>query len=79
MTPDTFVSVLEGLAMVFVEPTDDLPERIEALLERVGYRSEVELLIDAGPVWPEPSTVLRFTEDEVEVLREGQGPLPTGS
>jgi tRNA threonylcarbamoyl adenosine modification protein (Sua5/YciO/YrdC/YwlC family) len=52
----------------------------EAVLEEPeAYErfSEVGLIVDGGPLWPEPSTVLRLLDDEVEVLREGQGPLPT--
>lgn len=36
----------------------------------------VDAIVDVGPLWPDPSTVLRLVDDEVEVLREGQGPLP---
>ena len=39
--------------------------------------SEVAVVVDAGPLWPDPSTVLRLTGDEIEVLREGQGEVPT--
>jgi tRNA threonylcarbamoyl adenosine modification protein (Sua5/YciO/YrdC/YwlC family) len=36
----------------------------------------VEVIIDGGPMWPEPSTVLDMTSGHVEVLREGQGSIP---
>ncbi len=42
------------------------------------YARDVSVVIDGGPLWPEPSTVLRLADDEIEVLREGQGPLPGG-
>ena len=45
-------------------------------LERIHGRN-VDVVLDAGMIWPEPSTVLRLSDDELEVLREGQGPLPT--
>ena len=44
-------------------------------LERIHGRS-ISVIVDAGPLWPEPSTVLRLVDDDIEVLREGQGPLP---
>ncbi|MEM6291604.1 MAG: L-threonylcarbamoyladenylate synthase [Myxococcota bacterium] len=47
------------------------PEDLERIHGRV-----VSVVIDAGPLWPEPSTVLRLFDNEIEVLREGQGPLP---
>jgi tRNA threonylcarbamoyl adenosine modification protein (Sua5/YciO/YrdC/YwlC family) len=45
-------------------------------LERRHAR-DVREVIDGGLLWPEPSTVLRLVDDEIEVLREGQGPVPT--
>lgn len=44
-------------------------------LERIHGR-DVRVVIDGGMIWPQPSTVLRLTGDEIEVLREGQGELP---
>lgn len=44
-------------------------------LERAHAR-DVRVVIDGGPLWPDPSTVLRLADDEIEVIREGQGPLP---
>ncbi len=41
------------------------------------YARDVRIVIDGGPSWPNPSTVLRLVDDEIEVLREGQGPVPT--
>jgi hypothetical protein len=33
----------------------------------------VAVVVDVGPVWPDPSTVLRLIDDEVELLRQGKG------
>lgn len=44
-------------------------------LERRHAR-DVALVIDVGMLWPDPSTVLRLVDDQVEVIREGKGPLP---
>ncbi len=52
---------------------DAVPELEEAEeLERQHVR-EVSVVVDVGPLWPDPSTVLRFIDDEIEVLREGKG------
>lgn len=52
---------------------DAVPELEEAEeLERQHAR-EVSVVIDVGPLWPDPSTVLRLIDDEIEVLREGKG------
>lgn len=40
------------------------------------YGSEVRAVIDGGPLWPDPSTVLQIVDDELVVLREGQGEIP---
>ena len=42
---------------------------------RERYGSQLEAIIDGGFLHPQPSTVLDLTDDEVEVLREGKGPL----
>jgi len=48
------------------------PEELEQ-----QYARDVRIVIDGGLLWPNPSTVLRLVDDEVEVLREGQGAVPT--
>jgi len=55
------------------EEEPDLEDPVE--LERL-YRGQVEIVLDGGPLWPEPSTVLRATGRELEVLRVGQGKVP---
>jgi tRNA threonylcarbamoyl adenosine modification protein (Sua5/YciO/YrdC/YwlC family) len=49
-------------------------EDVDELHDR--YAKEVAVVIDIGPVWPEPSTVLRFDADGVEILRQGKGIYP---
>jgi len=73
--------LVEGLEMPLltgsVTPAEEEPdlEDPDVYLER--YAGDVDAVVDTGPLWPEPSTVLRFTtDDQIEVLREGQGPLP---
>lgn len=41
-------------------------------LEKV-YRNEVDLVIDCGPKYSEPSTVVDFSEGDVKLLRLGKG------
>ncbi|HOV07762.1 MAG TPA: L-threonylcarbamoyladenylate synthase [Spirochaetota bacterium] len=43
-------------------------------LEKV-YRNEVDIVIDAGPKMAEPSTVVDFSEDSIEIIREGKGKI----
>jgi tRNA threonylcarbamoyl adenosine modification protein (Sua5/YciO/YrdC/YwlC family) len=40
------------------------------------FAREVDVVVDGGPLWPEPSTVLKLVDDAIEVVREGQGALP---
>lgn len=44
-------------------------------LER-SFSGRVDVLVDGGPIWPEPSTILQATGGELEVTREGKGALP---
>jgi tRNA threonylcarbamoyl adenosine modification protein (Sua5/YciO/YrdC/YwlC family) len=56
---------------------EDEPELEEPEALELRYAHDVALIIDAGYLWPEPSTVLRFDESgDIEVLRVGQGPVP---
>jgi tRNA A37 threonylcarbamoyladenosine synthetase subunit TsaC/SUA5/YrdC len=50
-----------------MEHADELEKR---------HRGDVSLVIDAGSLWPDPSTILRGSGDRLEVLREGQGAVP---
>ncbi len=66
----------EPLLTGSVTPAEQDPDLEEPEdLERLHGR-DVTVVVDAGPLWPEPSTVLRFIDDHVEVIREGQGPVP---
>jgi tRNA threonylcarbamoyl adenosine modification protein (Sua5/YciO/YrdC/YwlC family) len=38
-------------------------------------RNEVDLIIDGGPIVPEPSTVVDFTGNRPEIIREGKGEI----
>ncbi len=37
------------------------------------FGKQVDLVIDGGPVYPDPSTVVSLVTDQVEILREGKG------
>ncbi len=43
-------------------------------LEKV-YRNEIDLVIDSGPIVPDPSTVVDFTEDNPVIIRNGKGEI----
>lgn len=54
---------------------DDAPELEDPdELER-RFRGRVDVLIDGGHMWPEPSTILQASGGELEVTREGKGPV----
>jgi tRNA threonylcarbamoyl adenosine modification protein (Sua5/YciO/YrdC/YwlC family) len=46
------------------------PEEIES-----EYGRDVDLVIDGGPLFPAPSTVIDFSGLEPEIVREGKGPV----
>jgi tRNA threonylcarbamoyl adenosine modification protein (Sua5/YciO/YrdC/YwlC family) len=48
------------------------PEDIRNRLEK-----EVDLIIDAGDIAYEPTTILGFTEDKPEIIRQGKGVVDT--
>ncbi len=53
------------------DPTLEDPEEFERF-----YRGRVDILVDGGPMWPEPTTILHAKDSELEVTREGKGALP---
>lgn len=62
--------LLTGSVTRYEDAAPELEEGEE--LEQRHVR-EVSVVIDVGPLWPDPSTVLRLIGDEIEVLREGKG------
>jgi len=67
----------EPLLVGSVTPADEEPKLEDAEIFEARYRADVACVIDGGPLWPAPSTVLRAGHEEIEVLREGQGPVPS--
>lgn len=53
--------------------SDDVPVPAEAyeIEELIGNR--VDLIIDGGPVYPDPSSIIALTGDVPEILRVGKG------
>ncbi|MBN1946430.1 MAG: threonylcarbamoyl-AMP synthase [Bradymonadales bacterium] len=41
-----------------------------------AWCNQLDIVIDAGPFFPEPSTVLQVDDNEVLVIREGKGQIP---
>ena len=66
----------EPLLSSSVSSADEEPDMEHADELEKRYRGDVGVVIDAGPIWPDPSTVLRGSGDRLEVLREGQGAVP---
>ena len=53
------------------EPALEDPEEFERF-----YRGRVDVIVDGGPMWPEPSTILQATGNELSVTRVGKGAVP---
>ena len=66
----------EPLLSGSVSSADEEPDMEHADELEKRYRGDVGVVIDAGPIWPDPSTVLRGSGDRLDVLREGQGAVP---
>lgn len=66
----------EPLLTGSVTSADDAFELEEPELYETRYARDVQVVVDGGPLWPEPSTVLKLADDQIEILREGQGALP---
>lgn len=66
----------EPLLVGSVTRADAEPDLEDPEIYEKRFRGEVGIVIDAGPLWPEPSTILRAGHEEIEVLRVGQGVVP---
>jgi tRNA threonylcarbamoyl adenosine modification protein (Sua5/YciO/YrdC/YwlC family) len=66
----------EPLLTGSVTPSEQPPELEEPEQFEKRYRGDVAVVLDGGPMRPNPSTILRCNMDGIEVLREGQGPPP---
>jgi len=53
----------------------DLPVPAEAYLLEERFGGMVDVFIDGGPVYPEPSTVIDLTGDYPEIVRQGKGEI----
>ena len=56
-----------------LDPDDPPISEAYELEERLG--NLVDIIIDGGPVYPHPSTVVSLIDDVPEVLREGKGDI----
>ncbi|HIF92249.1 MAG: L-threonylcarbamoyladenylate synthase [Myxococcales bacterium] len=53
------------------EPALEDPDELEQI-----YRGRVDVVVDGGPMWPEPSTILQAEEQGLTVSRVGRGEVP---
>ena len=54
---------------------DDEEPVIDAYDVADRFGSQVDLIIDGGEVFPNPSTVVSLVDDQPEILREGKGDI----
>jgi tRNA threonylcarbamoyl adenosine modification protein (Sua5/YciO/YrdC/YwlC family) len=67
----------EPMLVGSVSSADEIPEMEDPDVLLLRHQADVEVVVDGGPLWPDPSTVLRAGRDDIEVVREGQGPVPS--
>jgi tRNA threonylcarbamoyl adenosine modification protein (Sua5/YciO/YrdC/YwlC family) len=56
-----------------IGPDQEAPAEAYQVEELFG--TQVDLVIDSGPVFPQPSTVISMVGEEYEILRVGKGPI----
>jgi tRNA A37 threonylcarbamoyladenosine synthetase subunit TsaC/SUA5/YrdC len=71
------LSLLEVLGSPIINTSipieDDSAPPIEAYEIDMMLNNRVDVIIDGGPVYPDPSSVIDLTGDTPEVLRVGKG------
>ena len=64
----------EPLLTGSVTPSDEEAPQLEDAEELENrHARDLAVVVDVGQLWPDPSTVLRLIDDEIELLRQGQG------
>ena len=73
------LSLIEALGNPILTTSATLDEEGPPLTEAYEFDERlgnmVDLVIDGGNLYPDPSTVVSFTGDEPEVLRQGKGDI----
>jgi tRNA threonylcarbamoyl adenosine modification protein (Sua5/YciO/YrdC/YwlC family) len=71
-------AILHGLGRPIISTSAKSPEG-ELLLTAADIErtlgDEIDLIVDSGPVPGQPSTVLSLVDEQIEVIREGLGPI----
>jgi tRNA threonylcarbamoyl adenosine modification protein (Sua5/YciO/YrdC/YwlC family) len=63
------------LTTSLIENTENIESNIEPTLIYENYKNKVDIIIDGGLGKLTPSTVLNCTKSEIEIIREGLGPI----
>jgi tRNA A37 threonylcarbamoyladenosine synthetase subunit TsaC/SUA5/YrdC len=73
------LSLIEALGNPILTTSATLDEEGPPLTEAYEFDERlgnmVDLVIDGGNLYPDPSTVVSFTGNEPEVLRQGKGDI----
>jgi tRNA threonylcarbamoyl adenosine modification protein (Sua5/YciO/YrdC/YwlC family) len=79
--PDNFtcMELTRALGRPIITTSATDPETREILIDpdivRDRFGSQLDLVIDGGLLTNEPSTVISLIDDEIEIIREGKGPV----
>jgi tRNA threonylcarbamoyl adenosine modification protein (Sua5/YciO/YrdC/YwlC family) len=79
--PDNFtcMELTRALGRPIITTSATDPETREILIDpdivRDRFGSQLDLVIDGGLLTNEPSTVISLLDDEIDVIREGKGPV----
>ncbi len=73
------LAVIEQLGNPLLNTSASREDHAEPVIDAVDidnlFGSEVDLIIDGGEVFPDPSTVISLLTDQPEILREGKGDI----
>lgn len=79
--PDNFtcMELTRALGRPIITTSATDPETREILIDpdivRDRFGSQLDLVIDGGLLTNEPSTVISLIDDEIDIIREGKGPV----
>ncbi len=73
------MAIIEGLNNPLLNTSATLDKNATQVVDAIDvadvFQNHVDLIIDGGAVFPDPSTVISLTNDHPEILREGKGDI----
>lgn len=73
------IAIIEKLNNPLLNTSATLEENLTPVVDAIDvaelFGNQVDIIIDGGQVYPDPSTIVSLIEDQPEILRQGKGDI----